>query len=173
MNYMVDIETLGDTPRAVVTSIAVMDIDNPSSFVHITGINVEEQLRQGAMVNGDTLNWWSKQPPELFKQQLASDTSLDEAMNAVCNFLPKYFNTIWAKGDSFDLPILRFMFNSRSDNPFKWWGKYRDFRTISKLYPNKELLPARTGDAHNALSDCQYQTEWLVNIRKAHGLELK
>ena len=172
MHYMLDLETIGTSSRAVITSLAIVNIENPKEFINIEGISIEDQLAQGAKIDGQTLRWWSTQDPELFKAQLTSEVSLTAAISATASFLNN-FQTIWAKGASFDFPILKHMLGSLPHHPMSQWGKYRDFRTMYQMYPNPELKPAREGSAHNALSDALYQSEHLVNIINAFNLQLR
>jgi len=171
MHYMLDLETIGNSSQAVITSLAIVNIEDPKEFINIEGISIDDQLAQGSKINGDTLRWWSTQDLSLFKSQLTNEVSLAATVQHTAQFLNNY-QTIWAKGASFDFPILKYMLGSLPQHPMNHWGKYRDFRTMYQMYPDPALKPVREGSAHNALSDALFQSEHLMNIIKAYNLQL-
>jgi hypothetical protein len=172
MHYMLDLETIGTSSNAVVTSLAIVNIEDPREFINIEGISIDDQTAQGSRIDGGTLQWWSRQDNALFQKQLAGDVPLQTVITETAKFLNSY-QTIWAKGASFDFPILKHMLGALPQHPLNHWGKLRDFRTMYNMYPNKSLKPVREGSAHDALSDAKYQAEHLMEIINYYDLKLR
>ena len=144
-----DFETLGKVPtESVVLSMAALAFnearfvsDNPYTYEELLcsakfiKFKAQEQVNKyNRKIDNDTLNWWSKQPPEarMSLTPLETDVPLVELYPFIMGLIdnPKDAKKIYTRGNTFD-PIF---FDSLLDainmsNPFPWWN-VRDTRSM-------------------------------------------
>lgn len=161
-DLMVDIETLDTRPSAVVLSIGAVMFNRytreqgPTFYVELTN-HLDDQLKNGRTVSGDTIAWWMRQSPEARRVFEEKETSVDRcttmfALTVFANFCKdnqaKY---IWAKDPDFDVVILRSMFE---DYGFKFPFSYSRGRSVRTVL-DMPFAPVNLGIpvAHNALAD--------------------
>lgn len=165
-DLMLDLETLDVKPSAVVLSIGAVMFDRytreqgPTFYVELTN-HLDDQIKQGRTISGDTLEWWMRQSEEARQVFAAKKTSFARctAMYAVTQF-EEFCNAnsaryIWAKDPDFDVAILRSLFE---DYGFKFpfsYSKARAVRTVLDM----PFAPVNLGTlvAHNALADAVAQ----------------
>lgn len=172
-DLMLDLETLDVKPSAVVLSIGAVVFDRytrqqgPTFYVELTN-HLDDQLKNGRTVSGDTIAWWMRQSPEARRVFEEKETSVDRCttMFALSKFIDfcrdnrvKY---LWAKDPDFDVVILRSMFD---DYGFKFpisYSKGRSCRTMEDVpgVPLSDNWPA----AHNALADAIEQAQRIQEI---------
>jgi len=152
-DLMIDIETLGITPNAMILTIAAQAFD-PFSEKFIGDplyFRIDTEMQIGRSIEDSTLNWWNKHPEgqaEAFAEdnRVALSTALTQLSNMVWNK-----QRIWAQGISFDIPILENAYKQLEiPIPWKWWNVL-DTRTMFRL--NNEKLK----NDHHALQDCVNQ----------------
>lgn len=168
MNHiMVDIETLGRSPDAVIVQIAAVQF-NP-----ITGetgdefcINVDaaDSQKYGLKIYAETILFWLEQSREAHQSVFyGAKSQLKTALLELTDFIISVeFETkekaiIWANSPSFDLEILKNAYRATQLKEVWEFRNERDFRTISKLFPIIIEAHERTGIAHDAISDCRNQ----------------
>ncbi len=145
VNWMIDIETLGVTPNAVVRNIALApftfgeqedlaSIRDKTLSIWVSG---EEQVDAGRMIDEDTWNWWHQQhakaPPgsaaELNASHIVSCHPDDVGMKEACEMIAAYMNDInadgfiFSRGSNFDFPILESVFASAGVE--KCWNTWK------------------------------------------------
>lgn len=167
-DIMVDIETLGISPRSYILSIGACTMDGSCTFNEVVG-RFGQQDRD---IDVDTVHWWSEQSKEareVLRHSKQSPTSLHTALILFDDWLKSLnYETIWSHGATFDLVILDDAYRQRSlTTPWKYW-QARDTRTLidtAKLLVGSDCKPERLGIHHNALDDALFQADWMRQIR--------
>lgn len=171
-NIMLDIETLGDTPGSVVTSIGAVRFDIETGEVgekFHQFIPLSDSLNSGFTVTANTLLWWLKQPTDsleyLTDGLMSAKDSLLYVLENFTDFVTKD-DIIWAKSPRFDCSILGHVYTKVGyDIPWNFRNE-RDVRTLSAQCPQVEKNWKFTGTKHDALSDCYNQIGYCSEIWK-------
>ena len=171
---MLDIETLSQTPDAVVLTIGAIKFDpytqdsfGPALYIRP---DVDEQLASGRTYTDETVEWWSKQPAAVREEALGTEgrISVEQTYQELNRFLVGA-NNIWTQGPVFDICIIENLYRQHGwPIPWNFW-QISDSRTLFKIHgdprdKNRESL-------HNALEDCISQAEAVQKIYKK--LDLK
>jgi exodeoxyribonuclease VIII len=161
-HLMIDIETLGQGPAAVIASIGAVAFTHQ---VHTTVMDRRVNITQpGRDIDTDTVLWWLKQCEEA-RAELTSEegrVSLWDALLELNNLITKLQTDgevyVWANSPAFDLVILRHAFEQASI-PCPWdWRNERDVRTVRSLVPDAVCVwPEDRRNAHTAVADCEFQ----------------
>ena len=173
---MLDSETLGTGPDAVILTIGAVKFDpynlqEPHTPLYFR-IDVDEQTALGRTIDQSTLDWWSKQDPAIFEEAMADEDRIPLAQ--VIAQINKYVvgvDKIWAQGILFDIGMLENLYRQmKCPCPWNFW-QIRDSRTIMDLGDDS----AKTGNksAHNALADAYSQAVAVQNIFKQLGVKQK
>ncbi|SLM62841.1 Exodeoxyribonuclease VIII [Dickeya aquatica] len=162
---MIDLETLGKNKNAPLASIGAVFFEPETGELgekFYCRVDFENDMKNGAIPDGDTIKWWLKQSAEA-RAELVSDDAIPvwDAVNKFSDWLTDNADNlnevkVWANSPSFDCVILSAAFErAETDVPWKYWNE-RDVRTI------KEVSLAVTGFCrtietigvkHNALDD--------------------
>ena len=169
---MIDLESMGQTPRAAITSIGAVLFDPHSDWIGDTlhiHVNLQNCVSRGLLMDAGTVMWWMSQPEEarmtLIKGQ-AESVPLYVALCQLSTFTPKDVD-IWCNGASFDFAILRNAFDALDmDMAWNYWSE-RDLRTLKSIDPNLRIT--RTGTHHNALHDAIHQARLTQHILQFNG----
>ena len=172
-DLMVDIETLGPSPRAVITQIGACRFDRTTGAVGATllvNVSIQDGLDHGLVVDGDTLRWWFAQPPSCYTF-LDHPVPLTTALQRLRD-LAAGAEAAWAHA-TFDFPILAHAYRAVGQRMGLPYRTLRDLRTLVALAdavaPSSEETPRHTKD-HNALNDCLYQVAYCVDgLRRLRG----
>lgn len=168
MNHiMIDIETLGRAPDAVIVQIAAVQFDPMTGetgeefSVNIDPVSCQEY---GLKIHSETVLFWLEQSKEVHQRVFyAAKKQLKTALLMLTDFIISIeFETkeraiVWANSPSFDLEILKNAYRATQLREVWEFRNERDFRTISKLFPQIVENHERKGLAHNALDDCRNQ----------------
>lgn len=174
---MVDLETLGNTSNAVIAQIACVEFNPFTGEIYrkfSVNVDIESCKKYGLEISASTVLWWFDQSPELRQNVFfKSGEDLYEALGELYVFLSDHGENckediiMWANSPSFDLEILKNAIIKTSGYQDFWlYGNERDFRTISKLFPDIQKNHLRIGQAHNALDDCINQVQILRKCMK-------
>jgi exodeoxyribonuclease VIII len=157
---MIDIETLGTSPDALILTIAAQSFNpvstgyiNPSFYARI---DIDSQ--PGRSMDQGTIDWWAKQPAAAQAEAFNSENrmSLTQALNELTKLIWSSSH-IWANGPTFDMAILENAYKSSGMSlPWQYYN-VRDARTVYSLWPD---LPKPT-TSHHALEDCKRQIDLL------------
>lgn len=167
---MVDIETLGTKPGCIILSIGAAEFDINTGQVGKTfyvNINPISSQKSGLSIDASTVMWWmdqDKQAVEKLQQQMVSLSVGIHSLETWFIELDDY-SEIWANSPSFDLSILKHVFELLTiECPWKFWQE-RDCRTLDSLMPyiRKSII---NDLPHDALSDCLYQIKYISQIYK-------
>jgi len=167
---MVDIETLGIHADSVMLTIAAIQFDLESGDMGMSfsrTVDIEDQVRRGRTITGDTLKWWLAQNPETLKLNMRAPVPLESALYDFGEFI--YDNDlqfVWANGIAFDLAILKHAYRS-IPLPLPWaYYNERDYKTIRELFAAPSIVLEDTSIKHNALADCKFQIQYLCEVWK-------
>ena len=162
---MIDLETLGRSNDSAIAQIAAVQFD---PFAGETGaefcVNIDIKTCYHLKIDASTVQWWLSQSKEAINSVFFSENSVGllDGLKQFNEFLQKIKDEyseliIWGDSPAFDCEILKYAL-SKSPYPILWdyWNE-RDFRTISKLFPDVAKYHVREGIAHDALSDCKNQ----------------
>jgi len=162
---MVDLETFGTTPNAVITSIGAVRFDPYGTWIDTWAfhIHVAVASQPRRSIDAGTVLWWLQQSDAarnalVSGQDAAADLTL--ALEAFASFVDGA-DEIWCNGASFDLPTLAHAFAEVGDKtPWAYWQE-RDLRTLKALNPQRI---ERSGTAHHALDDALHQARLVQHI---------
>jgi hypothetical protein len=161
-HLMVDLETLGTGPCAVITQIGAcwFDMEGNVGKTFSANINIQSALDVGLQVDGDTIKWWFQQPSRTF---VNNTDKITKVLRQFANFCTGAKH-VWSHA-TFDMPIL---FNAYRECGEKIPFHYRspkDIRTLVWLWGGKAERPERD-DKHDALADCLYQVKYVTKCYK-------
>ncbi|WP_296232283.1 3'-5' exonuclease [uncultured Pseudomonas sp.] len=174
-HFVVDLETLGNGPRAAIVAIGIVFIARGQiSDTFYTRVNAESAAASGGEIDASTVTWWLKQSAQARKEIDGSQGAphLVHALERVAEFmhlcLPNAsLRNVWGNGSSFDNVILREAFKANDMViPWAFWND-RDLRTITALYPEAKQLPFE-GTKHHALHDAVHEAKVLIAALQFH-----
>ena len=170
---MIDLETLGTRPDAVILTLGAIKFDpfkpdvEPGPGIYFR-LDIENQLALGRTVDDSTIDWWGQQDPKVREEamgDLEGETRVDVAkLKYELNKFLVGVDYIWAQGPAFDIVILEDLYRSQGWGfPWHFW-QIRDSRTLFGVHGD----PREKGrdQAHNALMDCYYQAIGVQKIYK-------
>lgn len=184
-NYvMIDLETLDTKDSAIVLSVGACAFNDTalqtynelrdSSNTFYAEFNISEQEQYGRTIGLDTLKWWLKQPNFKLKSE-EKESKFILPTTYFLNNLTHFTQTngmdgVWSNSPSFDMNILKSLYQSFNIEFNIDFRKWLDFRTIKKI---TELLKFSSinflGTRHNALDDAINQALFtnhvLTNIK--------
>ena len=85
-HVMIDLETLGTTPDAVILSIGGVKFDPNGDRIFdefIYKLDIDEQQQRGRTTNEDTMSWWATQPRAVIESAfgLEQRTPVDDMLD--------------------------------------------------------------------------------------------
>lgn len=173
LRLMLDIETLGTTPRSVITEVAVVDIDDDHQYWFHHYLAIDHQLVMGRTVDGATIRWWMEQEAaaRIPSEQLLRPDDLVSQLTLWLRDIRggRDISAVewWCKGASFDFSILLdFYVQFGGKEEWLWhFGRLMCFRTLARVEdPSRRLEPEFVGRRHSALDDARHQAAWLRKI---------
>ena len=156
VHLMVDIETMGTSPDAVILSIGLVRFTE---------------------ADGETISWWLTQPEHArralrgLQRREDGHGGLLEA-DALKDFCRSVMQTadiggFWANGIDFDLVILRAAL-ARHKLPLPWpYWLQRDYRTLRRMMPHVPTPPRDEALKHSALADAMHQAAHCAALLRA------
>ena len=166
-HIMLDIETMGHTRDSVILTFGAVCFDPYSSEEPYSPLyhrlNVDQQFELGRVTTESTLEWWGKQPPEIFEEAMGEDGRTD--LEVFVKDLNKYLvgaDKIWAQGPLFDIILIEDLYRMLGiPTPWQYW-QIRDSRTLFDLGSADAKLNNKS--AHNALADAYAQAISVQNV---------
>jgi hypothetical protein len=159
----IDLETLDITPNATVLTLGGVKFNphntqEPHSKIYFK-ISVDDQDRLGRTASDSTIEWWSKQDPEIMAEAFDQNNAI--TVEKLCEEIARWavgVDLFWGQGYGFDFTMLEDMFRSvQRPIPWQFW-QIRDSRTLfglCKLDPRKSMQT----NLHNAADDAYYQAK--------------
>ena len=166
---MLDLETLGTRPDAVVLSIGAVAFDEHGlgSTFYVT-LDVDDQVENlGRRVQGNTVLWWGTQPRHVWNAAIESPRSAKIGLQLFSVWAKENAAEsplVWGNGADFDNAILGSLYDSiKMDKPWKYSGNrcYRTLKNLVKLKPGQGM-PRDESTMHNALADAVHQANYAV-----------
>jgi hypothetical protein len=171
IHVMVDLETLGLIPKAIILSIGACVINRDyeefaqreHSFYQEFSLSGLNEYRQ---VTATTLTWWNEQEQKM----PIGNVDLRSGLEYFCSWLgntvpPDKELIIWANGVQSDIVWLESALD-QAQTPVPWkYNAVRDYRTVSKLF-SQVPKPEFVGQKHNALDDAINQARHLKAISR-------
>lgn len=177
-HFIVDLETMGNGPRAAIASIGVAVVREglltDSTYIPVS---LESSVQHGGELDASTVLWWLGQGEEARAAVRAGATPLRDALNYLTDFIRSHSpmpnaTYIWGNGSSFDCVILRSAYQAAGlEAPWPFWND-RDLRTLLHLYPAAKALPFE-GIKHHALDDARHEAKQLVAALELHADHLR
>lgn len=171
MEIMLDLETMGNTPRAPIVAIGAIEFTPGCSALgrgFYAQVNLEDSARFGEM-DASTVLWWMQQDTAARQALYLGDRMmLAPALMEFSRWLESCIDGpssvgLWGNGAAFDNVILRNAY-ARTGLPTPWqFWQDRCFRTVRALHPLVQP-PERVGVHHNALDDAKHQALHLLQI---------
>lgn len=175
-NVMLDLETMGNGPRAAIVSIGAVFFDPLTGELGAefeAHVDLRDSARFGEM-DPDTVLWWLRRSDEARAGVTKGERLL--LSNALCDLYGWIFTSspdrdvaIWGNGASFDNVILRSAYRAAQlVEPWSHWND-RDVRTVVELgrtlcgFDPKKEMPFE-GVAHTALADAKHQARYVSAI---------
>jgi len=175
---MLDIETLGTDPGAVILSIAAVEFDLESGKTgreYLWKIDIKDSMKHGFVIDPDTLLWWVGQNPEVFKSNILPDgltlpikPVVEDIINVFKYALSPKIH-VWGNSNRFDMGILIPYLRVITDKPIWKYSNERDVRTLVSFNPfikGEVVEKAKKDnlDLHNPIIDCKLQIEYCSKI---------
>lgn len=169
-DVMLDVETLGNKSNYVVTQVSLvpfnMDTGEVASRIDSFSeyISVEDSLANGLSIESDTLSWWLKQDPDIFKEQLSGRHSIREVMKMLSIYINKYTNSdtrFWATA-TLDYQSINSLSKIANIPPVVFYRNRLCARTVRMLWESKTGKTFTPRNNHDAYQDCLYQIEDII-----------
>lgn len=177
-DVMLDMETFGLSPRAVVISLALVAFDPKAErvgpFIY-RFLDREQQAELKRETDEETVRWWAQQPDEVRAQLDVPGESLFSALQAVRYFIEDRTTgpetvRLWSCGADFDCVLLGTLHRDVGMKPPWRYFNQRCYRTLKEMFRPEyaaacQELP-RTGK-HDALQDAIWQAKVAQYIYRA------
>ena len=182
MNLMIDLETMGTKSDSIITQIGLVLFDRDKIVSEFkVNVDINDAIRRGLSVEGDTLYWWLKQSDEARKSIYSGKKlTCKEATLQIYDWLKQNGITnqddakdllVWGNGSDFDNVIFaNFLVKSGGKVFWKFWNN-RCFRTALTLTPSVVRVQPKV--AHDALEDAKAQALTLIGIWKNEKSSLR
>ena len=165
-NVMVDIETFGTDSNSVIVSISAVKFDINTGELGSTfeiGLDIQEQLDNGAVIDGSTVMWWLEQSKEA-QHELTRIDRIDvaSALSHFNSFLYPTPDALWGNGATFDNVIVRNL-HKRHKIEFRvpFWAD-RCVRTYVDMNDINTRDFKFVGTKHNGIDDCLHQIKYMT-----------
>lgn len=179
---MIDLETMGTKSDSIITQIGLVLFDRDKIVSEFkVNVDINDSLRRGLSVEGDTLYWWLKQSDEARKSIYSGKKlTCKESTLQIYDWLKQNGITnqddakdllVWGNGSDFDNVIFaNFLVKSGGKVFWKFWNN-RCFRTVLTLTPSVVRVQPKV--AHDALEDAKAQALTLIGIWKNEKSSLR
>lgn len=167
-DLMLDLETFSTSSNALILSISAVQFDFETGKIgkeFNIRPNINEQIVKGAVLDGNTIEWWIFQNKDAFSELSKIVCSPVDVVTTLFNefIRDNEIQTIWGNGCTFDNVILRNMYNRHSKAfPLNYWAD-RDVRTVRDIFGIDTREVKFEGIKHNGIDDCKFQIEYLTN----------
>jgi len=174
-HLMIDVESLGNKPGAVITEISAVPFnwDNKNSTaedIFYVKINIDSSLKAGLQIQADTLQWWAQQDITVFRNMMDQKDAinLSEALYKFRVYLQTLYPSqlkVWGNSNRFDFGLLAAAYDAiRQEIPW-YFRNERDVRTLVDLYPEIKENHIFYGKAHIPEFDNLNQIDYCVETK--------
>ena len=172
-DIMLDIETLGTGPNAVIIQIAALDFNRETGEIgdHVDlALSLKESMDKGFSVDASTLSWWLETDSKLLSRIVSSGGGIQDRLFKLRNFLNKPEVKIWSHA-TFDFPLVQNYLKTFGVEPVDFRAA-RDIRTLVDLSGINLDDYDWNAKTHDALDDCKFQVRYCVDaIGKLKGAQ--
>lgn len=176
LQVMVDLETLGTGPEALILSLGAVKFDAAKDLeivdcLHV-GIEPATAQAHGLKINAGTVLWWLHPERAGARDALLALERVDlySALDGFRQWFGVESLPVWGNGATFDNVILRTAFQHAGvECPWQFWHD-RCYRTVRALAPGLTL--ERTGTHHSALDAAITQVRHLRKLVQHLGIAL-
>jgi exodeoxyribonuclease VIII len=175
---MVDLETLGTGPDAVILSIGAAKFDptvegDPILDTFHQHVDPANAQAVGMKITASTVMWWLHPDRAAARDELLKYERVD--LWSVLYGFKQWFGDeslpLWGNGATFDNVILRTAYEKVNEPaPWEFWHD-RCYRTMKSFATSIPLV--REGVHHDAKHDAISQAKHLVEIMRAMNVSLK
>jgi hypothetical protein len=178
IDYMLDIESLGNIPGCVVTQVSLVPFningkpfESEEQWIFNERLHIGEQIGLGLDVDVDTLKWWMQQDPAVRRHVMSGNMMLEEFFRRYTLHFKDTVATwkdyrVWSTSAKVDFGCVPVLFK-RLDVPYPLYHRNeRCARTLlehTKLMFPEMKLPKVTV-THDAIEDCKKQ---ILDVRLA------
>jgi len=172
-HIVIDLETLGIGPRAVIATIGVVVVEQLQVTRELyLRAELEGWQQRERQCDASTSAFWLRQS-EAARHELTTKEArlpLDVALGHIIELVDPYHRPcVWANSPSFDCAILHNAFDQCAfDTPWEYWQE-RDIRTLTALFPAVKEIPFE-GIKHHALHDARHEAKQLIEGLRLVGL---
>lgn len=167
-DLMIDLETLGTGPDAVIVSIGAVFFDIETKTLGPTFemvLDVQSQLNYGRKIDADTLKWWFSQEDaakKVFHEKSTGPITVLDAFYYFCN-VNSTTKTLkaWGNGSTFDITLMESILKTYSRQVPWGYNGVMDLRTFKRFVGGGEQIQ-KVGVAHNALDDAKSQALYVI-----------
>lgn len=160
-NIMLDLETLGNKPGAVIVAIGAVRFGGGALTEEFySRVDAQSCVDQGLKLDTSTVLWWMKQDDEARAELNKPGERLMTALASFKDLITKD-DLVWGNGSDFDNTILAAAYDACGiPLPWKFWNN-RCYRTLKALRPEIKI---NNGVKHNALDDARAQALHLMEM---------
>ena len=170
-----DMETLGTSERAIILTIGVLCVpdnyeqDDPKELYNLGKLYhlnpIEQEKVYNRTMNFSTIQWWSTQNPDVFKEQMNCENAMNlhRAVDDILHYLSKNGlfnrdekNIIWSRG-LFEVKLWEGLIKDLKYKDSIMFWQWRDSRTACDVLcgdPNGKIKELPGLNKHDPLSDC-------------------
>jgi len=175
-HIMLDIETLGTGPDAVILSIGACSVATDQfGRPWVTYYDEIDPTQAGRVTDISTVIWWMEQSLKGTTPPMCGIRPIEEILGDFNSWLHDDFIrpiVVWCKGTDFDIKILTHAMKQHNIKPAWKYNNVRDCRTVFELFPvAKEAIPANE-NPHNALEDAIHQAAQLAYTARTYNFTL-
>ncbi len=171
-DVMLDLETFGTSSNAVIVSLSAVQFNSETGEtgeVFEMGLDLQQQIDKGAILDADTVMWWLKQPEaaqvELTKIYAHPVMLVLEAFNDWLTMTN--CSSIWGNGATFDNTLVRNLYTRHKVKfALAYWAD-RDVRTMVDTFKIDRRKYEFVGTKHKGIDDCMHQINYMVGGKKA------
>jgi hypothetical protein len=165
-DLMIDIETMGNTPNAVMIQLAAVFFERRTGETgreFCKSLTIPSCEDFGFTKDESTVKWWQEQNQDVLTAILSEGEHALDVMDAFLDFLGKDIKDVivWSHA-TFDFPIVQNYLKSITSSYMNYKGA-RDIRTLVDLSGIELDKYDWTKKTHNALDDCKFQIKYCVD----------
>ena len=163
-SVMIDIETLGQAPDAVVVSIGAVRFSLDTGSVDEAGgfyRAIDPTSDPVGKFDASTIVWWMKQSQAARDAWMTGGISAKAALSDFYFWTREIVGNVWANPPTFDLTILDSLYKRHGIQKPWHYRQERCSRTLFNLAIDRGFSPLIADKPHHALQDA---------ILQAHGL---
>lgn len=165
-DLMIDIETMGTGPNAVMIQLAGVYFDRKTGQLgaeFCQSLSIEDSLTLGFEKDLSTENWWKEQDQSVLENILSTALPVWKVLMAF-NIFRADANFVWSHA-TFDFVIVQNHLKKvgLAQIPHK---TARDIRTLVDLSGINLKAYDWTKKTHNALDDCKFQVQYCVDAMR-------